>query len=442
MKKILAVLLAIGFLMPVTQAQKSEPRPAAIGISFILNDFETASRIRSTSLNRVLADKQWAKPKEMSPGLAVTYFRGLRKHIDFAGTAAFSFLRYPMASRTFYSDKILIETDASVNLKMFSDDYWVQPYLIAGVGASVYGGKYFAAFIPTGVGLKVNLFDEAQLFTNAQYRIPVTTETSSYHFQYQFGIAGRIGKLKEPELKPLPEPPPPPPVDTDKDGIVDSEDKCPTTPGLAKYNGCPIPDTDKDGINDEEDKCPQVAGLARYAGCPIPDTDKDGVNDEEDGCITEAGPASNNGCPFVDTDGDGIADKEDWCPNEKGLKENNGCPKLEEYNFNAQSIQFATGSTKLLAASTKELDKLVVIMAEHPGFKVSIEGHTDNTGKAASNQTLSERRAAAVRDYLVKKGVSADRLVAAGFGQDRPVGDNSTPAGRTANRRVDFNLVK
>ncbi|NCT76261.1 MAG: OmpA family protein [Chitinophagaceae bacterium] len=442
MKKILAVLLALYLFVPASFGQDDEVRPAAIGLSYVLNDFRTANLIRTTSLSSVLANKQWTKPKQMSPGIAVSYFKGLYKKVDFAGTAAFSFLRYPMTGKTFFADRLLVETDASLNLKMVSEKYWVQPYLIAGIGASMYAGKYFGAFIPTGVGLKVNFFDDAHLFVTSQYRIPVTTETTNYHFFHQFGIAGRIGKKKEPApLKPLP-PAPTPPVDTDKDGIVDSLDKCPTVPGLAKYQGCPIPDTDKDGINDEEDKCPTVAGLARYQGCPIPDTDKDGINDEEDKCPTEAGPASNNGCPFVDTDGDGIIDQEDWCPNEKGLPENHGCPKLEEYNFNAKSVQFATGSAKLLPSATKELDKLVTILNEHANFNISIEGHTDNTGKPAFNQTLSAKRAEAVKAYLVKKGISAERLSAAGFGQDQPIEDNKTVKGRAANRRVEFKLVK
>ncbi len=440
MKKILAVLLGLYLFAPDSFGQNAEVRPAAIGVSFFFNDFTTASRIRSSSVSQVLSNKQWAKPKDMSPGLAVTYFKGLTKRLDFAGTMAGSFLKYPLANKTFTGDKFLLEGDASLNLKMVSEKYWVQPYVTAGVGASMYAGKYFGAFVPAGLGLKVNFFDDAHLFLTSQYRIPVTTETSNYHFFYQIGIAGRIGKKVAPvELKPVP---PPPPSDTDKDGIIDSLDKCPTVPGLAKYQGCPVPDTDQDGINDEEDKCPSVFGLARYQGCPIPDTDKDGINDEEDKCPTEPGVAANNGCPFVDTDGDGINDPDDWCPNEKGLPEDHGCPKLAQYNFDAKNVQFATGSAKLLPAAVKELNELVKIMEEHPNFNVSIEGHTDNTGTAAINTSLSAKRAEAAKAYLVKKGVSADRLTAAGFGPDQPIADNKTAKGRAANRRVEFKLVK
>ena len=71
-----------------------------------------------------------------------------------------------------------------------------------------------------------------------------------------------------------------PPADSDRDGVSDAEDKCPSQAGLAKYEGCPIPDTDEDGINNEEDKCPTQKGLAKYAGCPVPYSDADGINDE------------------------------------------------------------------------------------------------------------------------------------------------------------------
>ncbi|WP_273446785.1 DUF6089 family protein [Neolewinella agarilytica] len=108
--------------------------------------------------------------------------------------------------------------------------------------------------------------------------------------------------------------------DTDKDGLYDEEDDCPTEAGPASTNGCP--DTDSDGIADKDDKCPQVAGLATLMGCP--DGDGDGVADGDDDCPTEAGLKNLNGCP--DGDGDGVADKDDKCPTEAGIAALMGCP--------------------------------------------------------------------------------------------------------------------
>ena len=165
-------------------------------------------------------------------------------------------------------------------------------------------------------------------------------------------------------------------------------------------------------MNDEEDKCPNEAGLVRYQGCPPPDRDNDGVNDDEDRCPDLAGPA-----------------------------ENGGCPTLEASKFNANAVQFVTGSANLTATGRKELDKAARILNEqYPQLKVQIAGHTDNTGKAESNQALSEKRAAAVKAYLVKKGIADDRLTTIGYGQDQPVADNGTAAGRTQNRRVEFKV--
>jgi outer membrane protein OmpA-like peptidoglycan-associated protein len=232
--------------------------------------------------------------------------------------------------------------------------------------------------------------------------------------------------------------PPPPTKDTDGDGIIDSLDACPTVAGLAQFQGCP--DTDKDGIKDSEDKCPTVPGLAKYGGCPIPDTDGDGLNDEEDKCPTVAGLARYNGCPIPDKDGDGVNDEEDKCPDVAGPASNFGCPVLE--GFDAKAVQFNSGTATLTAAAQKELNDLVTLLqdAKYAPLKVAIEGHTDNTGKPAANQTLSEKRAASVKTYLVKKGVNADRLTTAGFGDTVPIADNKTAAGKASNRRVEFKV--
>lgn len=198
MKKFMVSVVALTAFAFTSFSQDTTPntnyiRPKALAISFVLNDFQTPERIRSGSLGTVFNNKQWAKLKDMSPGLAVTYFKGLKSHVDFAATMVGSFTRINLDDETSSSEKFLLETDASLNLKLFSDKYLFTPYINVGVGASLYDGKA-GAFIPLGAGLKLNLFDEAAIFVNSQYRIPVTTTTSAYHFYNSIGIASTIGK--------------------------------------------------------------------------------------------------------------------------------------------------------------------------------------------------------------------------------------------------------
>jgi outer membrane protein OmpA-like peptidoglycan-associated protein len=446
MKKILASLIAIYLILPSTFAQDDEIRPMGLGISFFLNDFATANRIRTTSLNSVLRDKKWAKLREMSPGIGISYFKGLTKHVDFAGTIGGSFVTYTFNNGNTPSttDNFLLEGTAAVNIKLTTEKYWVQPYAILGVGAHKYL-KYYGAYLPLGIGFKINFFDEVHLFVNSQYRVPVTLSTANYHFNHSIGVASPLTKKKPKVIPPPPPPPPPPPADTDGDGIPDDKDKCPTVPGLAKYDGCPIPDTDGDGINDEEDQCPTVKGLARYHGCPIPDTDHDGINDEEDKCPTVPGLARYQGCPIPDRDHDGINDEEDKCPDLFGVKENQGCPLVTEeikktVGFAAKNILFVTGSYKLVSSSYKGLNDVIKIMQANPNIKLFIDGHTDNVGKEDYNQTLSENRANAVKQYFISKGIAESRITSAGHGMSMPIADNKTAAGRQKNRRVELKL--
>ena len=127
------------------------------------------------------------------------------------------------------------------------------------------------------------------------------------------------------------------------------------------------------------------------------------------------------------------------------MKENNGCPVVKEevvkkVAANAKSILFATGSDKLLPASSKPLNEVSTILKEDAALKLDIEGYTDNTGAEAANITLSQKRAKAVYEYLTKAGVEASRLTSEGYGPAKPVADNKTPAGRTLNRRVELKL--
>lgn len=197
MKKTLVALLLLLSISPDIYSQDDDVRGQAIGVSFIMNDFITPQRIRSSSLSSVFRQDRWAKLKEMAPGLSINYFKGLKRHVDFSASITGSFLNIPLADKPLLKgDKFLLEVDATVNLKMFSDRYWFTPYLIAGIGASSYS-EYFGAYIPVGGGLKVNFFDEAALFVTSQYRIPVTPETNNYHFMNSIGIASTIGRKKE-----------------------------------------------------------------------------------------------------------------------------------------------------------------------------------------------------------------------------------------------------
>jgi OmpA-OmpF porin, OOP family len=202
MRNLLALLMVVLTLSQSSTAQDNLIRPKALGVSFFFNDFVTAQRIRSGTLSQVLREHKWAKFREMSPGLAVSYFKGVQKYVDFAGTIAFSFPEISLPEKTTSSSEaLLLEADASLNIKLFSEKYWFTPYAIAGVGASKYK-SYYGAFIPLGLGLKFNLFDEAAVFISSTYRVPVTTETNNYHFMTSIGISGIIGNKKEAEVAP------------------------------------------------------------------------------------------------------------------------------------------------------------------------------------------------------------------------------------------------
>ncbi len=228
--------------------------------------------------------------------------------------------------------------------------------------------------------------------------------------------------------------------DSDADGIVDGSDACPDAAGLPEFQGCP--DMDADGIADKDDACPDVAGLKTLGGCP--DADGDGVADKSDKCPQVKGPKENGGCPWPDTDGDSVLDKDDKCVDVKGTAANNGCPEVTEVaikklNEYAKTILFESGKASFQKQTFAVLQSITSILKEYPTAKFSIEGHTDDTGSVAFNQTLSENRASAVKNYLVENGIAADRLTSAGYGKSRPI--DKSKGGKANNRRVEVKLA-
>ena len=105
-------------------------------------------------------------------------------------------------------------------------------------------------------------------------------------------------------------------------------------------------------------------------------------------------------------------------------------------------MKFQFGSAKLLRSSEKYLDNVVGMMKAYPRMRITINGHTDNIGSEETNQTLSEKRAQSVFDYLVKHGIDADRMTCHGYGLRYPIDTNATEAGRAKNRRVEIEVTR
>ncbi|HET7734072.1 MAG TPA: OmpA family protein, partial [Paludibacter sp.] len=207
---------------------------------------------------------------------------------------------------------------------------------------------------------------------------------------------------------------------TDLDNVPDYLDLCPNTPAEARAfvdkNGCTL-DTDGDGVPNYLDKCP---------GTPV----------EARGAVDQ------NGCPR-DTDGDGVLDYQDNCPKIPGTVSNKGCPEIKKeikklFQKALQGIQFETGKYIIKPVSFQILNQIAAVLVANPTYLIEVQGHTDNVGKPAANMTLSENRANAVKEYLIKKGVAATRMTSHGYGDTMPVASNKTTKGKALNRRVEF----
>jgi len=114
----------------------------------------------------------------------------------------------------------------------------------------------------------------------------------------------------------------------------------------------------------------------------------------------------------------------------------------EPVYFDFDGVNFETGSATITSESMRQLNNLASLMTAYPNSAIRVEGHTDNTGNAAANKTLSEQRAASVKQTLEGKGITADRVDSAGFGQDKPIASNDTDEGRAQNRRVSVVITR
>jgi outer membrane protein OmpA-like peptidoglycan-associated protein len=205
-------------------------------------------------------------------------------------------------------------------------------------------------------------------------------------------------------------------ADADSDGLTDSNDKCPDEPGPRSNQGCPYStiDADGDGTPDKIDDCPYIKGLPLMFGCP-------------------------------DTDGDEIRDLEDECPLVAGAKPS-GCPDpakpAKVIVTELENVEFETNLANISFDAIDIIRGAVEMLNENQSSKVMLSGHTDNEGDSMHNMVLSQNRADAVKEQLIKWGIDPVRISTVAYGESMPIRSNSSKFGKAKNRRVEVNILK
>ena len=349
-------------------------------------------------------------------------------------------------------------------LYFFNRDASFSPYAVIGVGALATKtiGQSVNAMVNAGLGFETDLTDNGlALRADARYRADfddysVANQKRFGDWVFSLGLAIPLGDKVKPAalaapvaaavvaVAPAPAAPAKP-ADSDGDGIVDNQDRCPDSPAGTKVNaqGCEL-DSDGDGVVDSKDRCPSSAAGTKVnaQGCEL-DSDGDGVVDSQDSCPTSPAGAKVNaqGCE-IDSDSDGVIDSQDRCPNSKANAkvDSNGCEIPEVIIL--KGVNFETSSDRLTSNSIGILNGVAETLSHRSEIAIEVGGYTDNRGTAAANQKLSQKRAQAVANYLISRGVKAGQLTAKGYGAASPVADNKTEAGRAQNRRVELHILQ
>lgn len=457
-----ALLFFYATTLPAQQTNIKKSRLLSFNIS--LSDYNLPGHLNDSAFSKEYSNEDWLKPGNKSLGIGVSYWKGFTPHIDLSATLTGTFSNFPA---NFVKDdsigraKFSPQLDVLLHARAFKEKTAVNPFLTAGLGAGYFPDQ-FAVYAPVGAGLQFYFNQGAYLLLQAQWRKKLTAGIQQDYLFFSLGFAQDVA-IKKKKESPVVQPVLPAiPADKDGDGFADKDDLCPDVKGT--LNGCPdtdadgiadkddlcplvkgtlhgCPDTDGDGIADKDDLCPDVKGTLH--GCP--DTDGDGIADKDDQCKDVAGVARYKGCPVPDTDHDGINDETDKCPNVAGLAVNGGCPEIKQevkkkVEMAAKNIFFAFAKDVILEKSFKPLNEIAGLLKDNPEIKLTIEAHADNIGTAERNIYWSERRAKAVADYFISKGIAAERITWKGYGDTRPIADNSTEKGRAMNRRVEMTV--
>ena len=506
MKKIISIIVLGIFALQLTAQVPQERKPSTLAFHVFYNDFNTARQIKTSSLNNVLKNHLWSKIGDMQTGFGMNYLKGIRNKIDFVATLDGSWTDYLYEDGTSYgSNQFLLDANAALNFKMLTDRHTFVPYISSGVGVSLYQGKT-GFYVPVGAGLQFNVFNEAFIFTNIQYRYALTSSVND-HFYYTIGIAVSIGKNK---IKPVEIVEPVEKVISNKNIVVSVNDEATGLPlsnvevTLNKHNNQKLNMfTGADGKAIFSLMAPSdysVSGLLNRINSSTQNIEKEAFETEENqinvslthndpqfmlkgvvinktqnipegGVVIAINNNTNQNITTVQSNaGNGIfqsqleaesdftlvGKKASYISNivkvsTKGLNRSttlfvNLELAIEEAKVGQSivlnNIYFEVGKTTVNTSFSTDLDKLVQFLKDNTETNLEIQGHTDNTGSLKLNNKLSQARANSIVDYLVKQGIDSRRISAKGFGPSLPIADNSTAEGRAKNRRVVIKVMQ
>ncbi|MGY6649562.1 OmpA family protein [Wenyingzhuangia sp. IMCC45574] len=473
MKRLLLVAFAI--LTFGSAKAQDEIRPWAIGVGINTVDISPSgvSDIGDQIFNDYIGP---FKDTNTIPVLSRIYVsRYLNKNFTLDFAFAYNSIKKQYSEEELVDSHSYLSGDLGLRYDLnnvIGDTKWFDPYAKLGLGLLLTTGDDLAAPASLGLGFNTWFNDKVGLNFETSYKssahldgveilgvedLGTAGKVGDYHFQHSISLVYKFG-AKDTDKDGTPDKEDLCPEiagskeffgcpDTDGDGIVDKDDQCPKLAGSARTKGCP--DTDKDGVADKDDACPNVKGLKALQGCP--DSDNDGVADKDDACPAVAGTVETKGCP--DADGDGIADAEDRCPEVVGTKEFGGCNEPELLALGTpgttptkgeliKTVEFKFGAYTFKLGVKDQLNEVVKLLDEEKIAGLYVEGHTDSAGPAAYNVKLSKKRAQAVVDYLVAKGIDESKLIILGFGETQPKSSNRTSKGRAENRRVEISIIE
>ena len=380
-------------------------------------------------------------------------------------------------ARVFYSKTVVPNTpkleyyESDLNLRYKFDngyilkaDSWIAPFLKTGFGVNmVQNFDNINMYVPAGAGVIFRLNKiSADIVLQGAYNYALQDAASfvnaSLGLNLNFGerLSNKLGASAKVQ-------------DRDYDSIADDIDGCPDVYGPVVSNGCP--DADGDGVKDSEDACPNEYGSKINKGCAVaqaivqtPESTKPAINTEN--------PAMNSSVSVVKEQPVAAATKPSKKGKPKGVVAETTPPVVIETptevttkparlnnppinpNENVSDEEFCkrvsmsdlgnayfnVNVAKPQDNSFNTLSNVVDIMRRCSDLKITISGHADADGNEVSNLELSQKRANAIKDYLIKKGISARRLIIQAFGESKPANGNDSVDGKQVNRRVEFEL--